>query len=156
VFGVNLLVPVDQYQKSARTSKYAVLIIILTFVALFLVEITQKIRIHPFQYTLIGAALIIYYTLLLSISEQLGFNAAYWIATLATVTLVSLYAKTFLRKPKPVTLFAAMLVVFYAFIFVIILQQDLSLLIGSVGLFIVIGLLMYFSRRVVWYKEAGQ
>ena len=156
VFGVNLLVPVDQYQKSARTSKYAVLIIILTFVALFLVEITQKIRIHPFQYTLIGAALIIYYTLLLSISEQLGFNAAYWIATLATVTLVSLYAKTFLRKPKPVTLFAAMLVVFYAFIFVIILQQDLSLLIGSIGLFIVIGLLMYFSRRVVWYKEAGQ
>jgi inner membrane protein len=85
----------------------------------------------------------------------LGFNAAYWIATLATVTLVSLYAKTFLRKPKSVTLFSAMLVVFYAFIFVIILQQDLSLLIGSIGLFIVIGLLMYFSRRVVWYKEAG-
>jgi len=76
-FGLKLLVPVDQYQKSIRTSKYAQLIIILTFVALFLVEITQKIRIHPFQYILIGAALIIYYTLLLSISEQLGFSIAY-------------------------------------------------------------------------------
>lgn len=155
-FGVNLLVPVDQYQKSARTSKYAVLIIVLTFVSLFLVEITLKIRVHPFQYTLIGAALIVYYTLLLSISEQLGFNAAYWIATLATVTLVSLYARSFLRKPQHVILFSLMLTVFYAFIFVIIFQQDLSLLIGSVGLFIVVGLLMYFSRRIVWYKEAVQ
>lgn len=152
-FGVNLLVPVDQYQKSERTSKYAVLIILLTFVSLFLVEITQKIRVHPFQYTLIGAALIVYYTLLLSISEQLGFNTAYWIATLATVTLVSLYARSFLRKFQHVTLFSLMLTVFYAFIFVIIFQQDLSLLIGSIGLFIVVGLLMYFSRRIVWYKE---
>lgn len=152
-FGVNLLVPVDQYQKSARTSKYAALIIVLTFVSLFLVEITLKIRVHPFQYTLIGAALIVYYTLLLSISEQIGFNGGYWIATLATVTLVSLYARTFLQRPQYVTFFALMLSVFYAFIFVIILQQDLSLLIGSIGLFIVVGLLMYFSRGVTWYKK---
>ena len=68
----NLLIPVDQYQKSIRTSKYGVLVILLTFVALFLVEITQKIRIHPFQYILIGAALTIYYTLLLSFSEHVG------------------------------------------------------------------------------------
>lgn len=154
-FGVNLLVPVDQYQKSARTSKYAVLIIVLTFVALFLVEITLRIKVHPFQYTLIGAALIVYYTLLLSISEQLGFNMAYWIATLATVTLVSLYARSFLRKSQHVILFSLMLTVFYGFIFVIIFQQDLSLLIGSVGLFIVVGLLMYFSRRISWYKETA-
>src|SRR5690606_28339720 len=152
-FGGNLLVPVDQYQKSARTSKYAALIIILTFVSLFLVEITLKIRVHPFQYTLIGAALIVYYTLLLSISEQIGFNGGYWIATLATVTLVSLYARTFLQRLQYVTFFALMLSVFYAFIFVIILQQDLSLLIGSIGLFTVVGLLMYFSRGVTWYKK---
>ncbi len=69
-FGVKLIIPVDQYQKSIRTSKYGQLIIILTFVALFLVEITRKIRIHPFQYILIGAALIIYYTLLISLSDK--------------------------------------------------------------------------------------
>ncbi len=97
--GVSLLVPVDQYQKSIRTSKYGVLIIILTFVALFLVEITKKIRIHPFQYILIGVALIIYYTLLLSLSEQIGYNAAYWVASLSTAGLISFYSASFLKSP---------------------------------------------------------
>lgn len=152
-FGVNLLVPVDQYQKTMRTSKYAILIILFTFVSLFMVEIIRKIRIHPFQYALIGAALIIYYTLLLSISEHLGFNVAYWIATAATVMLVSWYARTFLHEASHTILFSLMLTVFYAFIFVIILQQDFSLLIGSIGLFLVIALLMYFSRKITWYKE---
>jgi inner membrane protein len=154
-FGVNLLVPVDQYQKSMRTSKYGLLVIILTFVALFLVEITNKIRIHPFQYILIGAALVIYYTLLLSFSEQLGYNAAYWIATIATVTLVSMYAISFLKKFRLVILLTGLMIIFYTFIFVIMLQQDLSLLLGSVGLFIIIALLMYFSRKISWYKEVA-
>lgn len=152
-FGLRLLIPVEQYQKSIRTSKYSQLIIIFTFVALFLVEITRKIRIHPFQYILIGVALIIYYTLLLSISEQVGYNIAYWIATVATVGLVSAYAKTFLHNWSLVTLLTLLMTIFYSFIFVIILQQDLSLLIGSIGLFLVVAALMYFSRKVSWYRE---
>ncbi|MDH4091453.1 MAG: cell envelope integrity protein CreD [Cyclobacteriaceae bacterium] len=152
-FGVALLIPVDQYQKSIRTSKYGVLIILLTFIALFLLEITQKLRIHPFQYILIGAALTIYYTLLLSFSEYVGYNAAYIIASLATVVLLSLYSITFLRNTKLAILFSSLLSIFYAFIFVIILQQDFSLLLGSIGLFIIVGLLMYSSRKVRWYKE---
>lgn len=151
-FGINLLIPVDQYQKSIRTSKYGVLVILLTFVALFLVEITQKIRIHPFQYILIGAALTIYYTLLLSFSEHVGYNFAYMIASLSTVVLVSLYSMSFLQNAKLTVLFFLLLIIFYAFIFVIILQQDYSLLLGSIGLFIIIGLLMYFSRKVNWYR----
>lgn len=152
-FGVRLLIPVDQYQKSMRTSKYGVLIILLTFMALFLVEITQKKRIHPFQYILIGAALIIYYTLLLSFSEHMGYNLAYIISSVATVLLISLYATTFFRDKKLSVLFSLLLVVFYSFIYVIILQQDFSLLLGSIGLFLIIGTLMYFSRKVKWYKE---
>jgi inner membrane protein len=151
-FGVKLLIPVDQYQKSIRTSKYGVLIILLTFMALFLVEITQKIRIHPFQYILIGAALIIYYTLLLSFSEHIGYDLAYIVATLATVVLISLYSTTFFAR-KLVVLFTILLLIFYAFIYIIILQQDFSLLLGSIGLFFIIGTLMYFSRRVRWYKD---
>ncbi len=145
-FGVKLLVPVDQYQKSIRTAKYAILMILLTFVALLLVEITQKIRIHPFQYILIGAALIIYYTLLLSVSEHLGYDWAYLIASLSTVALIGLYSKTFLKKNLMI-LFTLLLAIFYTFIFVIILQQDFSLLLGSIGLFVIIGLLMYFSTE---------
>jgi inner membrane protein len=152
-FGVKLLIPVDQYQKSMRTSKYSVLIILLTFVALFLVEITQKIRIHPFQYILIGAALIIYYTLLLSFSEHVGYNLAYLFSSAAIVILVSLYATTFLPIKKLAILFSSLLVIFYTFIFVIILQQDFSLLLGSLGLFMIVSLLMYFSRKVNWYRQ---
>jgi inner membrane protein len=152
-FGVNLLIPVDQYQKSMRTSKYGKLVIILTFVALFLVEIIRKIRIHPFQYILIGVALIIYYTLLLSISEQLGYNLAYGLASLATVGLISFYSASFLRSKKLVALLSMLLCIFYGFIFIIILQQDFSLLLGSVGLFLIVAALMYFSRKVEWYKE---
>lgn len=153
-FGVNLLVPVDQYQKSTRAAKYAILIILLTFVSLFMVEIIRKVRIHPFQYALIGVALIIYYTLLLSISEHLGFNVAYWIATIATVLLVAWYARTFLPDSSNTIFFSLMLTLFYAFIFVIIMQQDFALLTGSIGLFLVVAALMYFSRKITWYKEA--
>lgn len=151
-FGVNLLVPVDQYQKSIRTSKYGQLIIILTFVALFMVEITRKTRIHPFQYILVGVALIIYYTLLISLSEQVGYNLAYWIATVATVGLVAFYSTSFLVTKQLVMLFTSLLVIFYTFIFIIILQQDFSLLLGSVGLFLIVAALMYFSRKIEWYK----
>jgi inner membrane protein len=151
-FGMKLLVPVDQYQKSIRTSKYSVLIILLTFIALFLIEITQRVRIHPFQYILIGAALIIYYTLLLSFSEHLGYNIAYIISSLVTVLLISLYSTTFLPNKKLSSLFSVLLILSYTFIFVIILQQDFSLLLGSIGLFIIISMLMYFSRRVKWYN----
>lgn len=152
-FGLKLLVPVDQYQKSIRTSKYGILVILLTFIALFLVEITSKIRIHPFQYILIGAALIIYYTLLMSLSEHVGYTIAYWIATLSTVALVSSYSVSFFKNKKLVWLFTSLLIVFYSFVYIIILQQDFSLLIGSVGLFLIVGALMYFSRKVNWYGD---
>jgi inner membrane protein len=152
-FGVNLLIPADEYQKSIRTAKYGVLIIVLAFTALFLVEITAKIRIHPFQYILIGAALIIYYSLLISISEHIGYNGAYGIASLATVTLLSLYSTTFLVKRSLVFLFTLLMSMFYLFIFVIIQAEDFSLLIGSIGLFTIITVIMYFSRKVKWYKN---
>ncbi|MGE0771314.1 MAG: cell envelope integrity protein CreD [Cyclobacteriaceae bacterium] len=153
-FGVNLLIPVEQYQKSMRTYKYGVLVILLTFISLFLVEISMRVRIHPFQYTLIGAALIIYYTLLLSFAEQVGYNMAYFIASAATILLVSLYSRTFLPSVKSVALFASILTASYVFILIIIIQQDFSLLIGSVGLFLIIGTIMYLTRRINWYRDS--
>ncbi len=152
--GVKLLIPVDHYQKSIRTAKYSVLVILLTFLAMLMVEITQKVRIHPFQYILVGAALIIYYTLLLSFSEHLGYNIAYLIASAATVILISLYASSFIRQTRIVFVFSGMLTMFYGFIFVIILQQDFSLLLGSVGLFVIISAVMYLSRKINWYKDS--
>ncbi len=152
-FGVRLLIPADQYQKSTRTAKYHALIIILAFTALFLVEITAKIKIHPFQYILIGVALIVYYTLLLSLSEHTGYNVAYAISSIATTALVSIYASTFLMRRQITYLFAGLMTFFYVFIFVIIQAQDFSMLIGSIGLFLIISLLMYFSRNIKWYQN---
>lgn len=152
-FGIKLLPAVDQYQKSTRTAKYGVLVILFTFVALLLLELSQKVRIHPFQYILIGAALIVYYTLLLSISEQLGFNAAYWLSGVATVLVTGAYSATFLHRPRLVMILSSLLTVFYLFIFVVVTQQEYSLLIGSIGLFLVTTLLMYFSRKIQWYKK---
>lgn len=152
-FGVNLIMPVDQYQKSIRTAKYGILIILLTFVSLFLIELICKIRIHPFQYVLIGAALIVYYTLLLSMSEQIGFNLSYIIATIATVTLISVYSISFTRRKNISALLSVLLTVFYGYIFIITQQQDYALLLGSIGLFIIIAVLMYVSRKINWYSD---
>jgi inner membrane protein len=153
VFGVKLKLPVDQYQKSMRTSKYGILIILLTFISLFLTELISKQRIHAFNYILIGAAMIIYYTLLLSFSEQVGFNLAYLIASVATITLVSVFIASLLKNRLVALLFAAILGIFYVFIYVIIQLEDLALLIGSIALFIIISALMYFSRKINWDKH---
>jgi inner membrane protein len=152
-FGVKLLIPVGQYQKSMRTAKYGVLVIVLTFVALFMVEIMRKVRIHPFQYILVGAALIIYYSLLLSFSEHLGYDVAYLISSVATVALIGFYSVSFLIARKLSLTFSVFLAFFYLFIFVIIQLQDYSLLLGSIGLFLIIALIMYFSKNIKWYKE---
>lgn len=152
--GVDLVVPADQYQQSMRTAKYAALIIILAFVALFMVELTKKIRIHPFQYILIGAALILYYTLLLSLSEHVGYNAAYAISSIATILLLTLYSMSFLKAKPLVLLFSGVMSMFYVFIFVIIQAEDYSLLIGSIGLFVILAVVMYFSRNIKWYKDS--
>ncbi len=151
--GVKFLLPVDNYQKTTRTVKYALLVISLTFVSLFFTEILTRRRIHPIQYMLIGAAMTIYYTLLLSLSEYLGFSAAYGIASVSTILLIAAFVKTILKSLRTAALFSAILSAFYLFIFVIMQLQTLSLLIGSIGLFVIIALLMYFSGKVNWERN---
>ena len=153
LFGVTLRQPVDQYQKTMRTSKYAILIILLTFVSLFLTEVIRKQRVHIFNYILIGAAMIIYYTLLLSFSEKLGYNIAYLIASVATIGLIWAFISSLLNNKKAAGLFALILAIFYTFIFVIIQLEDFALMIGSIALFIITAVLMYFSRKINWEKH---
>ena len=152
-FGLQFLQPVDHYQKAERTAKYAILIILLTFVSLFFTEVIAKKRVHIIQYLLIGSAMIVYYCLLLSFAEHVGFNMAYLIASLATILLVGLFIARLLRQRKMALIFSAILSLFYGFIFVIIQLKDMALLIGSIGLFITVALLMYFSGRINWQQE---
>ncbi|MES2275347.1 MAG: cell envelope integrity protein CreD [Bacteroidota bacterium] len=150
VVGVKLHLPIDQYRKVMRTTKYSTLIILLTFVSLFLTEVIRKQRIHLFNYTLIGAAMIVYYTLLLSLSEQTGYNWAYLISSVSTIGLISWFTSSLLKNGGAAVLFSGILTLFYGFIFVIIQLEELSLLVGSIALFIVVAALMYFSRKINW------
>ncbi|MCA0425797.1 MAG: cell envelope integrity protein CreD [Bacteroidetes bacterium] len=150
---VNLLMPVDQYQKSMRSSKYGMLVVLLSFLALFLTEMILKIRIHPFQYLLIGAAMVLFYILLLSFSEQIGFSYAYLLSTALVVLLISAYSLSIFGKWKNSLGLLAVLSAFYGYVFVLIQQQQFALLLGSLGLFLVLALLMYVSRKINWYQD---
>ena len=152
-FGIKLRLPVDQYQKTMRTSKYSALIILLTFISLFLTEVIRRQRIHIFNYVLVGAAMVIYYSLLLSFSEQIGYNWAYLVASVATVVLVTVFIASLLKNKAAALMFAFILALFYTFIFVIIQLEDLALIIGSIALFIIVAVLMYFSRKIDWDKH---
>ena len=152
-FGVEFILPVDQYQKTMRSAKYAILVIILTFISLFFTEMLNKKKVHLLQYVLIGVAMIIYYTLLLALSEQLGFDLAYLIASIATVSLIGTFIAMLLKNVKTAMLFSSILTIFYSFIYVIIQLQDLALLFGSIGLFVVVAVMMYLSAKMDWIKN---
>lgn len=153
-FGVSLVQPADQYAKTSRSVKYAILIIGLTFALFFIIELMQQKALHPVQYILVGLALIIFYTLLLSISEFILFDYAYLIAATATVVLIMLYAKSHFNNWKTASIFGSILGVLYGFIFVLIRLEDTALLVGSIGLFIVLALVMYASRKINWYNPS--
>lgn len=150
-FGVDLLITADHYQKSERSVKYAILFLSLTFMVFFFIEAINKKFVHPFQYILIGFALCIFYTLLLSISEHIGFNPAYLISAGMTTGLIAFYARGILKSTHLSLLLEGVLVVMYGFLYVILQLEGYSLLVGSLGLFLIIGLVMYFSRKIDWY-----
>ncbi len=149
-FGTDLYVPVNGYQKTMRSVKYAVLCILLTFVAFFLIETVNKKSVHPIHYALIGLALILFYTLLLSFSEYTGFNLAYVIASVATVGLIAWFVKGILQSSRLTTVLSVVLVLLYAYVFTILRLQDYALILGSIGLFLTLAVIMHFSKRIQW------
>lgn len=149
-FGVNFKIPVDEYQKSLRSAKYGYLVISLTFLVFFLIQTISKINIHPFQYLMIGLALVMFYTLLVSISEHSNFLKAYGIACISVVSLLSFYAKSILNKIKFTSLVTLSLLILYVFIFVIIQLETYALLVGSIGLFVILASVMLVSRKIDW------
>ncbi len=152
IFGTNLLLAVDRYQKSDRVAKYSILFISLTFIVFFFVEILNKKYIHPIQYLLVGTALVIFYTLLLSFSEHMNFDISYLLAAVLTLLLISAYTLAIIKSKQVSLLMFGILTILYGFIYTIISMQDFSLIIGSIGLFLILALVMYFSRKIDWYE----
>lgn len=151
-FAVDFITPVDEYQQNERASKYGFLVIGLTFLIFFLIQSISKISIHIFQYVMIGIALIMFYTLLISITEHSSFGFAYAIAGTSVVALISLYSISILKDKKFPTFIGLSLSVLYTFIYVIIQLEDYALLVGSIGLFLILAAVMYSSRKIEWNK----
>ena len=151
-FYVDLLIPVDEYQQNMRASKYGFLVIGLTFLIFFLIQSISKISIHIFQYTMIGLALVMFYTLLISITEHSSFRTAYLIAGISVVAMITLYSISILKDRKFPMFIGASLSALYTFIYVIIQLENYALLAGSIGLFLILGAVMYFSRKIDWSK----
>ena len=151
--GVELLIPIDHYQKSMRSVKYAILFIALNFIVFIFIELKSKARIHPFQYSLVSFALLMFYALLTSIGEQTGFNLAYLISAVAVTSLVSWYAFSILKNVKSVIWVTALQTGLYLFLFTILQLQDYALLAGSIGLFVILAIIMKASQQIKWYAE---
>jgi inner membrane protein len=151
--GVELLIPVDHYQKSMRSVKYAILFIALNFIIFIFIEMKSKVRIHPFQYSLVAFALLIFYALLTSVGEQTGFNVAYIISALAVTLLISWYTYSILRNIRMTVWVTILQSALYLFLFTILQLQDYALLTGSIGLFVILAIVMRLSRQIRWYSD---
>ncbi len=156
---VSLLVPVDSYSMASRSLKYGLLLVIFTFAGYFLFELTSKNphKIHPIQYGLLGGAILMFYLLLVSISEILTFNVAYLISALMIMGLVGTYTYFVITKKQNRGFSVGITAVIgglYAFFWILLRLEEVALLAGSLGLFAMLAAFMYLTRNVNWYNEA--
>lgn len=151
--GVNLLVPVTQYRQATRAIKYAALVILLTFIGVFFVEMTQRRNIHAFQYLLVGLALILFYSLLVSLSEHLSFPVSYLIAAAMTTALITTYIYEVIRNRSTALCIGGMLTLLYAYVYVLLQLESYALLTGSVGLFVILAVIMRYSLKMKWTQD---
>ncbi len=150
-FGTSFIDPVNPYSLSDRATKYGVLFVVLTFVAVAMFEVLKKLRVHPVQYLLVGSALCIFFLLLISLSEHLGFTQAYAIGAGACVLLLGYYASHILGSLRRGLPFAALIAVMYGLLFVLLQLEQTALAVGSLALFAVLAIVMVATRKVDWY-----
>jgi inner membrane protein len=148
--GVSFVDPVSQYVKTERAIKYAVLFMALTFAGFFLFEVLRRLPVHPVQYSMVGAALALFYLLLLSLAEHIGFELAYLVSSIGCVGLLGYYISHVLRSPRRGAGFGAALAALYALLYGLLQAEDYALLMGALLLFGVLALVMVLTRHVDW------
>ncbi|MFC6634272.1 cell envelope integrity protein CreD [Microbulbifer taiwanensis] len=151
-FGVSFLDPVDQYLKTDRAIKYALLFLSLTFATFFLFEVLKRLAVHPVQYALVGLALALFYLLLLSLSEHIAFARAYVLSAVACVGLIGFYVSFVLHSWRRGLGFAALLAALYGLLYGLLSAEDYALLMGSLLVFGVLSGIMVLTRKLDWYS----
>ncbi len=152
-FGVDLIMEADHYTKAERSAKYGLLFIALTFLVLIIIELRSAQRIHIFYYLLTALALILFFSLLTALSEHIGFNPAYLISAAATIGLLTAFFGSLLKKGWMVLLISGLLTVLYVFIFFLLAMKDYAFLVGNIGLFLMLAVLMIVSAKYRLFKE---
>jgi inner membrane protein len=145
------MTPIGLYQLVDRALKYAIMFIGLTFVTYFLMEIVAKVRLHPLQYLLVGLANSLFYLLLLSLSEHIGFDKAYLLSAAASAALIIGYSAAVLVTKLRAVIMSAVLAGLYGFLYLTLMAESLALLAGSIGLWCVLGAIMFLTRKIDWY-----
>jgi inner membrane protein len=153
LFGVELVTLIDSYRNVERSIKYGILFMTLVFTAFFLFEALSGLRVHGVQYLLVGAALCLFYLLLLSLSEVIPFAWAYLGAAAAATVMISLYTVAVLKSGRRAMGIGCLLSLIYSFLYVTLQLQDYSLLTGAAGLTIALATVMYATRKIDWYAE---
>lgn len=143
---------ITDYRKIIRSIKYAILFFVITFGCFFLFEVMSKIRIHPVQYFLVGAALALFYLLLLAFAEYTGFAYAYGIATTMILSLISGYSKAVLKSGRQTGKIVALLISSYGYLYVVLILEQYALLFGSLLVFVLLGAVMFYTRNIDWYE----
>jgi inner membrane protein len=153
-YGVTFFEPVSHYTLSDRASKYALLLILVTFALFFILETVSTATVHPVQYFLVGLSLTIFNLLLVAMTEHIAFGVSYLISTVACVGLLLLYAKPILRNAHWLFGFGCILLTIYGLMFIILKSEDFAFLMGAIFLFLILAVLMLSTRKVDWYQIA--
>ncbi|MEZ8154059.1 cell envelope integrity protein CreD [Vibrio splendidus] len=151
--GVDLIDPVDHYLKSHRAVNYSLLVITLVFASFFLLELFQARPVHPVQYGFIGLALALFYLLLISMSEHLGFNWAYVVSAVASTGLLSVYVSGMLSNTKHGVIFGACLLTLYGLLFGLLQAESYALVMGTLLCFVILSFTMVITRNIDWYAR---
>ncbi|WP_431002600.1 cell envelope integrity protein CreD [Klebsiella pneumoniae] len=150
-FTADVMSLADQYQLTDRATKYAILLIGLTFMAFFVFESLTRRPLHPMQYLLVGLSLVLFYLVLLALSEHIGFTAAWLAASLSGAVMNGIYLQAVLRGWRNSLLFVAALLLLDGVMWFLLHSEDSALLLGTGVLALALSVLMFLTRRVDWY-----
>lgn len=151
LFGVNFIEPVNSYRMTDRSVKYQILFLGLTFITLWLFEVLSGLRLHPLQYLLVGCGMCLFYLLELSLAEHIGFLRAYIVAASSIVFLQGGYCMAILRSARRAAVISAFIGLLYGYLYTLLIKQDYALLAGSIGLFLLLAVVMFLTRKIDWY-----
>ncbi|MEQ9561562.1 MAG: cell envelope integrity protein CreD, partial [Woeseiaceae bacterium] len=154
MFGVDLYMPISIYRLTLRAVTYGVLFVVLTFVSYFMFEVIAGLRLHPLQYLMVGMANVIFFLLLISLAEHIGFGWSYIASALASSGLVVGYSYAVLGQRRRAMIVGTVLFVLYCFLYMTLKAETYALLAGSIGLWAALAVIMYMTRRIDWYQAS--